>query len=173
MSDQEMTREQRPARPPRRDPEDRGGREARSVNDLLDKLELEISNARNMPFSSKCLVDREEALYLVSMIRESLPTELERARWVLQQNLQLINDARREADAVIRDAEVQMARMIDEHEVTQKARQSAAMLLEEAERNSDQIRDQAIAYTREMLINLEDHLTGMLVNIKENQKELE
>ena len=109
-----------PRRRPQRIPVDPRGetRQDRSVEVLLERLENTVEEARSVPFSSKCMMDREELLYMVRMIRESLPEELERARWVLQQNHQLINEARREAEAVIRDAEVQMAAMIDEHEVT-------------------------------------------------------
>ena len=145
----------------------------RSVEVLLERLEKTVEGARSIPLGTKCMMDREEVLYLVRMIRESLPVELERARWVLQQNHQLINEARREAEAVIRDAEVQMAAMIDEHEVTQQAQQAASLMIEEASQHSESIRNNALMYTRDILENLEEHLTNMLVNIKENQKALE
>lgn len=164
-----------PRRRPQRIPVDPRGetRQDRSVEVLLERLENTVEEARSVPFSSKCMMDREELLYMVRMIRESLPEELERARWVLQQNHQLINEARREAEAVIRDAEVQMAAMIDEHEVTQQAQQAASMMIEEASQHSENIRNNALRYTREILENLEEHLTNMLVNIKENQKALD
>lgn len=145
----------------------------RSAATLLDRLEAELLDAKSVPFSDKCMVEREEMLFLVRMIRESLPEELERARWVLQQNRQLINQARREAETIMRDAEVQMARMIDEHEVTQQAINNASVMIEKANRQSSEIRNGAISYTREMLTNLENHLTDILVNITRNKKELE
>lgn len=148
-------------------------RQDRSVEVLLERLERTVEDARSVPLGTKCMMDREEVLYLVRMIRESLPEELERARWVLQQNHQLINEARREAEAVIRDAEVQMAAMIDEHEVTQQAQQAASLMIDEASQHSESIRNNALTYTRDILENLEEHLTNMLVNIKENQKALE
>ncbi|HNZ63540.1 MAG TPA: hypothetical protein PKH23_04345 [Bacillota bacterium] len=151
----------------------RPARDDRNVATLLDRLEAEMLDAKSVPFSNKCMVEREEMLFLVRMIREGLPEELERARWVLQQNRQLINQARREADTIMRDAEVQMARMIDEHEVTQQAVNSASVMIEKANRQSSEIRSGAISYAREMLTNLENHLTDILVNISRNKKELE
>ncbi|HZK29501.1 MAG TPA: hypothetical protein VFD19_04720 [Clostridia bacterium] len=144
----------------------------RSVATLIDRLETELLDAKSLPFSDKCMVEREEMLFLVRMIREGLPEELERAKWVLQQNRQLINQARREADTIMRDAEVQMARMIDEHEVTQQAINSASALIDEATRQSSEIRTSSIQYTHEVLTNLEDHLTDILVNITRNKKNL-
>ncbi len=147
-------------------------RDDRSVETLLNRLEAEVMEARNVPFSDKCMIEREEILFLVRMIREGLPEELERAKWVLQQNRQLINQARREADAIMRDAEVQMARMIDEHEVTQQAMNNASALIEEANSQSAEIRGAAIRYARDMMTNLENHLTDILVNITRNKKSL-
>ena len=147
-------------------------REDRSVATLLDRLETEMIDARAVPFSDRCMVEREEMLFLVRMIREGLPEEFERAKWVLQQNRQLINQARREADTIMRDAEAQMARMIDEHEITQQALNNASIMIEDATRQSADIRAAAIEYAHEMMSNLEDHLTDILVNITRNKKSL-
>ncbi|MGI6157140.1 MAG: hypothetical protein ACOYH4_01485 [Saccharofermentanales bacterium] len=148
-------------------------REERSVATLLKRMEAEVENAKNVPFSDRCMVDREEMLYLIRMVNAALPEELEQARWVLQQNRQLTAQARREAETIRRDAEVQMARMIDEHEITQQAINNAQVMMDDATRQSNEIRANAIAYTREMLTNLEEHLTDILVNITRNKKELE
>lgn len=147
-------------------------RDDRNAATLLERLEVELIDARSLPFSDKCLVEREEMLFLVRMIREGLPEELERAKWVLQQNRQLINQARREADTIMRDAEAQMARMIDEHEVTQQALNNASVMIEDASRQGAEIRAAAIDYAREMMTNLENHLTDILVNITRNKKSL-
>ena len=51
----------------------------RSVETLLDRLESSLIDAKGVPFSEKCMVDREEMLFFVRMIREGLPEELDRA----------------------------------------------------------------------------------------------
>lgn len=161
-SDREREEARRPAR----------HRDDRSTATLLERLETDLMEAKSLPFSDKCVVEREEMLFLVRMIREGLPEELDRAKWVLQQNRQLINQARREADTIMRDAEAQMARMIDEHEVTQQAMNNASALIEEATRQGADIRAAAIRYAHEMMTNLENHLTDILVNITRNKKSL-
>ncbi|MFA5585899.1 MAG: hypothetical protein WDA02_05070 [Saccharofermentanales bacterium] len=147
-------------------------REDRSVATLLERMETDLMEAKNVPFSDKCMVEREEMLFMVQMIREGLPEELERAKWVLQQNRQLISQARREADTIMRDAEAQMARMIDEHEITQQAMNKASVILDDATRRGAEIRTAAIQYARDMMTNLENHLTDILVNITRNKKSL-
>jgi vacuolar-type H+-ATPase subunit H len=100
------------------------------IESLLERLESLVISARSVPFSDNCMVDREEMLVLITMIRDELPGELKQAKWLLEQNRQLIAEARKEAETIMRDAEARMSRMIDEHEITQKARLQASDLLE-------------------------------------------
>ncbi|MCD8499515.1 MAG: ATPase [Clostridiales bacterium] len=90
------------------------------IESLLERLESLVISARSVPFSDNCMVDREEMLVLITMIRDELPGELKQAKWLLEQNRQLIAEARKEAETIMRDAEARMSRMIDEHEITQK-----------------------------------------------------
>jgi cell division septum initiation protein DivIVA len=135
-------------------------------------MEEAVSSARNVPFSDNCMVDREEMLLLLSMIRENLPGELKQARWLLQQNKQLIAEARKEAENIMRETESRMARMVDEHEITQQARQQAAQIIEDADINSRQIRGGAMEYARNLLGAVEEDLTEMLVTLQKNKKSL-
>ncbi|MGI6334330.1 MAG: ATPase [Saccharofermentanales bacterium] len=140
--------------------------------ELLNRLENSVISARSMPFSNSCLVDREEMMVLIGMIRESLPPELQQAKWLLEQNRQLIAEARKEAENIMREAESRMASMIDEHEVTVQARNQAAQTIEAANQSARQIRSGAIEYARKRLVGLEEQLTEMLVMIQRNKKDL-
>lgn len=143
-----------------------------STADMLDHLESCVATARSLPFSDTCLVDREEMMVLVGMIRESLPSELKQAKWLLEQNRQLIAEARKEAENIMREAESRMSSMIDEHEITVQARAQAGQTIEAANGSARQIRNGAIEYARKRLSDLEEQLTEMLVTIQRNKKEL-
>jgi vacuolar-type H+-ATPase subunit H len=139
---------------------------------MLDHLENSVVSARSMPFSDNCLVDREEMLVLIGMIRESLPAELKQAKWLLEQNRQLIAEARKEAENIMREAESRMSSMINEHEITMQARQQASQTIEAANHSARQIRAGAMEYARKRLGDLEEQLTEMLVMIQRNKKDL-
>lgn len=143
-----------------------------TVEELIDRLESSVVSARGLPFSDNCVVDREEMLVLITMIRDNLPAELKQARWLLEQNRQLISEARKEAESIMREAESRMTAMIDEHEITQQARQQADITLENANQAARQIRNGAMEYARKRLSDVEEQLTQMLVTIQRNKKEL-
>ncbi len=140
--------------------------------DMLDKLEANITHARSLPFSDSCLVDREEMLVLISLIRDSLPAEIQQAKWLLSQNRQLVAEARKEAENIVREAETRMTAMVDEHEITLQARQAAAHTIETANQSARQIRNGSLEYAKRMLTGVEESLTGVLVTIQKNKKEL-
>ena len=66
-----------------------------------------------------------------------------------------------------------MARMIDEHEITIKAREEATVLIEDATRQSTDIRNSAIKYTHDILTDLQDQLTQIQSFVAKNKEELE
>ena len=144
-----------------------------SIEDVLVKLEETLHAARKVPLSDQCMVDREEILFLLDLLREQLPEELRQAKWLLQQNRQLIAEARKEAESILHEAEIQMSRMIDEHEITQQAKIEAQRIVDDANTQSRQIQTSTMDYVKNNLDDLEDQLTEMLVYIQKNKKDLD
>jgi cell division septum initiation protein DivIVA len=142
------------------------------IESLLERLESLVISARSVPFSDNCMVDREEMLVLITMIRDELPGELKQAKWLLEQNRQLIAEARKEAESIMRDAETRMSRMIDEHEITQKARLQAADLLEKSNQAAQKIRAGSMDYARKRLSEIEEQLGAMLAMVQRDKKDL-
>lgn len=144
-----------------------------SVEDILVKIEETLHIARKVPLSDQCMVDREEFLFLIDLLREQLPEELRQAKWLLQHNKQLIAESRKEAESILSDAEIKMARMIDENEITQQAKIEGQRIIDNANTQSRQIQTSTMDYVRNNLDDLEEQLTEMLVYIQKNKKDLE
>ena len=88
---------------------------------LLDTLEDILDKSRNLPFSGKTIVDKEELLELLKEIRLKLPDELKQAKWVKEERQRILVEAQKEADDIVKEAENRIIAMIDEHEITKKA----------------------------------------------------
>ena len=52
---------------------------------LLEALEDILENSKNLPFTSKSIVNKEEMLDLIKEIRIKLPDELKQAKWVKEE----------------------------------------------------------------------------------------
>ena len=65
---------------------------------LLETLEDMLEKSRAVPFSSKCIVDKEEILDIIKEVRLKLPEELKQAKWVKEERQRILVEAQNEAD---------------------------------------------------------------------------
>jgi len=140
--------------------------------ELLDQLTQTVRQAKGIPFSDNCIVDREDVLYWITQISENLPEEINQARWLLEQNRQVVASARQKAESILRETEQRSAIMINEHEITLRAREMAQMTLEQANQAAWQMRVASTDYARARLTEVENQLTEVLVKVQKNKKEL-
>ncbi len=139
---------------------------------LLETLEDLLERSRTMPFSTKAIVDKEEILDIIKEIRLKLPDELKQAKWVKEERQRILVEAQKEADEIVKEAENRIIAMIDEHEITRKAYEQKAEIIETANEMSREISKGTKDYADSILQNLEKSLVSALEIIQNNRKEL-
>lgn len=75
------------------------------VLELLDEIEEIVDTAAGFPLTGKIMVDAEEILEIVKEIRVELPDEIQQAQWIKDERQRILDEAKREYDTVIRDAQ--------------------------------------------------------------------
>ena len=128
-----------------------------SVLQLLDELEDVMDSSKAVPFSSKVTVNKEE-IYDIIEIRMKLPNELKQSKWVIEERNKILIDAQREADEIVKNAEDRMVRLVDENEVTKKAYEQAAAIIDSAKKTSKDMRLGAMEYAESVLADAEGKL---------------
>ena len=139
---------------------------------LLETLEDLLERGRNVPFSAKIIVDKEEMLDLIKEIRLKLPDELKQAKWVKEERQRILVEAQKEADGIVKEAENRIIAMIDEHEITRKAYEKKVEIIETANEMSREIKSGTEEYADGVLAGIEVALEDALKVIKNNRKEL-
>ena len=139
---------------------------------LLETLEDIMEKSRNVPFSNKCIVDKEEILEIIKEIRLKLPDEIKRAKWVKEERQRILVEAQNEANDIIKEAENRIISMIDEHEITRKAYEKKVEIIETANEMSREIKSGTEEYADGVLAGIEVALEDALKVIKNNRKEL-
>lgn len=139
---------------------------------LLDALEDIIKRGISIPFTKKGFVDKEEILDIIQEINLKLPDELKQAKWVKEERQKILLEAQKEADDIVKAAENRIIAMIDEHEITKKAYEQKAEIIESAENKSKEIAEGTINYADGILSNVETTLRQLLETITNNRKEL-
>lgn len=139
---------------------------------LLETLEEIIENSKRLPFGNKGVVNKEELLDLIKEIRIKLPEELKQAKWVKEERTRILIEAQKEADDIVKEAENRIISMIDEHEITRKAYEQKAQIIETANEMSREISKGTKDYADNLLEKIEVVLEEALKTVQNNRKEL-
>ncbi len=139
---------------------------------LLEALEEALEKGKTIPFSGKGIVDKDELLDIIKEIRIKLPDELKQAKWVKEERARILVEAQKEADDIVKEAENRIISMIDEHEITRKAYEQKAQIIETANEMSREISKGTKDYADNLLEKIEVVLEDALKTIQNNRKEL-
>lgn len=139
---------------------------------LLETLEEMLENSKTVPFSGKTIVEKEEILDIIKEIRLKLPDELKQAKWIKEERQRILVEAQKEADGIVKEAENRIISMIDEHEITRKAYEQKAQIIETANEMSREISKGTKDYADNLLEKIEVVLEDALKTIQNNRKEL-
>ena len=132
---------------------------------LLDTLEDILDRSKHVPFTEKGIVDKEEILEIIQEIRLKLPDELKQAKWIKEERGRILQEAEKEADDIVREAENRIISMIDEHEITRKAYDQKAEIIETANEMSIEKTKGTKDYSDGILENLENAINDINISI--------
>lgn len=139
---------------------------------ILETLEDVVEKGVSVPFSGKCMVDKEEILEIIKEIRLKLPDDMKQAKWVKEERQRILLEAQKEANNIIKDAENRISSLVDEHEITKKAYEQANEIVSNAQKNARDIRLGTREYADSVLNKVEEILKDTLEVIQANRDEL-
>ena len=139
---------------------------------LLESLEEILESVSKVPFSSKVMVDIDELRDILEDIRLKLPDELKQAKWVKEERQRIIEDAQKEADNIIKNAESKIVTMIDDNVITKKALAQKEEIIENANKVSKEICTGTHEYANAILEKVEEVLKETLEVVQNNRREL-
>jgi len=136
-----------------------------NIEDIISALYDMVQDARSLPLGAdKCILERDKVLDMLDEIIAQLPVELKQSRTIVESRNELIGQARREAESLIRQAQDQAEKMVSEEAIYLEAkRQCQEMALQtqarmaELRKASNDYMDDALRRTEEAIaMSLED-----------------
>ena len=136
-----------------------------NIEDIISALYDMVQDARALPLGAdKCILERDKVLDMLDEVIAQLPVELKQARTIVESRNELIGQARREAEGMIRQAQEKAAQLVEEEAIYQEAkRQCQDMVLQtqtriaELRKASNDYMDDALRRTEEAVaMSLED-----------------
>ena len=83
------------------------------IEDIISALYDMIQDARALPLGAdKCILERDKVLDMLDEIIAQLPAELKQSRTIVESRNELIGQARREAETILREAQEKAKEMV-------------------------------------------------------------
>ena len=139
---------------------------------LIDKLDDLVHNAKGVPMTDQVRVDKEEIYDILDQMRATIPEEIKQARWIVKERQEMLAEAKREAERIIKEARDEQARLINEEEVVRQAEREAEQIVEEARTREREIRLGAEDYADEILNTLEVNLSKFIAAVQRGRERL-
>ncbi|WP_344467401.1 cell division initiation protein [Kitasatospora kazusensis] len=142
------------------------------MQNRLDAIVAAVENARSMPMSASCVVNRAELVGLLQDLRSALPAELAHAQSVMADHEQVVADAQAQAEQIIQGAHSERGSLISDTEVVRRAQAEADRILGETRTEVQTKLAEADDYVDSKLANFEVVLTKTLGAVGRGRQKL-
>ncbi|MFP4321030.1 MAG: hypothetical protein ACLFTK_01105 [Anaerolineales bacterium] len=136
------------------------------IQHLIDQLEDLIDEGRHIPMGKYTIIDEESALSIIDQMRIAIPDQIEAASRLVNQRDKMLAQANEEASRVVNHAKQQRDDMLNRDAIVAAAQHRANNIIQQAQVEGDQIRQDADDYVVEVLRELESHLLRTLTVVR-------
>jgi len=143
---------------------------ANDINRLIDMLYERIEDAKSPALKpNMSIVDRDEMLDLLDELRAAVPVEVKRAQELLSAREKFVDDAKRDVERMMRQADLEARTKVSDSEVLYAAKEKARQIVARAEDRSRQLYQVANEYAEDALARTEEAVQAALDEIKQSR----
>lgn len=111
----------------------------------LNRLEEVILDSPRIPLSRRTLIDEEQLLDQLDLVRMSLPSAFQEAEEIVRHKEEIFLQAEHYAQEIIEAAERRAAQILDELGIIRQAEQEARQIRQQVQQECEAIREQTLA----------------------------
>lgn len=140
------------------------------IEDVITSLYDMIQDARAMPLSAdKCILERDKVLDMLDEVIAQLPAELKQSRTIVESRNELIGQARREAETIMRQAQEKADKMIEKEEIYQESKRKCQELVTQTQIRMAELRKASNEYMDDALRRTEDAIAQSLSDVRDTR----
>ena len=142
----------------------------RNIEDIIGALYDLIQDARAMPLAAdKCIVERDRVLDMLDEIIAQLPSELKQSRTIVESRNELIGQARRESETIIRQAQEKANQLVTQEAIYQEAQRQSQELLQQTQTRMAELRRVSNEYMDDALLRTEEAIAQSLAEVRDTR----
>lgn len=140
------------------------------IEDIISSLYDMIQDARALPLGAdKCILDRDKVLDMLDEIIAQLPSELKQSRTIVESRNELIGQARREAENIVRQAQQKAQELVAQEAVYQEARRQCQEMYDKTQSRIAELRKVSNEYMDDALRRTEEAIAESLGDVRETR----
>ena len=141
-----------------------------NMENIISELYDMVQDARAVPLAAdKCIIERDKVLDMLDEIIAQLPVELKQARTIVESRNELITQARREAELLVRQASEKAEKMITEDAVYQQTRERCQEMMDQTQARMAQLRKVSNDYMDDALRRTEEAIALSLEDVRDTR----
>ena len=142
----------------------------RNTEDIIGALYDMVQDARSMPLAAdKCILERDRVLDMLDEIIARLPGEIKQSRTIVESRNELISQARREAEVILREAEEKAKQMVTKEAIYAEAKKRSEELVGQTQNKITQLRKAGNEYMDESLRQTEEAIAKALAEVRDTR----
>lgn len=141
-----------------------------NIEDIISALYDMVQDARALPLGAdKCILERDKVLDMLDEIIAQLPAELKQARTIVDSRNELIGQARREAEGLIRQAQAQADKLVEEEAIYQEAKRQCQEMVLQTQNRMSELRKASNDYMDDALRRTEEAIAMSLEDVRDTR----
>ena len=141
-----------------------------NTEDIIGALYDMVQDARSMPLAAdKCILERDKVLDMLDEIIAQLPGELKQSRTIVESRNELISQARREAEGIVREAQEKAKQMVTREAIYAEAKKRSEDLVGQTQSRINQLRKAGNDYMDESLRQTEEAISKALAEVRDTR----
>ena len=140
------------------------------IEDLITVLYDTIQDAKSVTLSAdKCILERDRILDMLDEIIAQLPAELKQSRTIVESRNELIGQARRESESIIRQAQEKASQLVTQEAIYQEAQRQSQELLQQTQTRMAELRRVSNEYMDNALLRTEEAIAQSLAEVHDTR----
>ena len=141
-----------------------------TIEDIISALYDMVQDARALPLGAdKCILERDKVLDILDEVIAQLPAELKQARTIVESRNELIGQARREAETLIRQAQDKANQLVEQEAIYQEAKRQCREMVEQTQNRMAELRKASNDYMDDALRRTEEAITMSLEDVRDTR----
>ena len=140
------------------------------IEDIIGALYTMVEDARALPLGAdKCILERDKVLDMLDEILAQMPAELKQSRAIVESRNELIGQARREAEGIVRQAQQKASELVSEQAIYLEAKRQCKEMYEQTQTRINDLKKASNAYMDDALRRTQEAIAQSLSEVQDTR----